>query len=116
MERLARRHLATSVTDPELRGKLTPSYRMGCKRILMSNDYYPALARANVELVTDGIREVTETGVVAGDGVERPVDAIVFGTGFDVHDYLGKLRARQGRRDLGAPGPSAAPRPTSAPR
>ena len=102
-ERFAVRHLHASVQDPELRRKLTPSYRMGCKRILMSNTYYPALARPNVEVITDGIREVTPTGIVAGDGASRQVDAIVLGTGFDVHDYLGNLKVLgRGGRDLGA--------------
>lgn len=91
-ERIALRHLHAQVADPELRRKLTPDYVMGCKRILMSNDYYPALARSNVEVVTDGIREITPTGVVTVDGKERPVDAIVFGTGFEVHDYLGPMQ------------------------
>lgn len=102
-ERFAVANLHAGVKDPALRAKLRPSYRMGCKRILMSNTYYPALARPNVEVITDGIREVTADGVVGNDGVERPVDAIVFGTGFDVHDYLGALRCRgRGGRDLGA--------------
>lgn len=102
-ERQAIAHLHASIGDPELRRKLTPDYRMGCKRILMSNTYYSALGQANVDLVTSGIREITENGIVDGDGVERPVDAIVFGTGFDVHDYLGRLRVTglEGR-DLGA--------------
>jgi cation diffusion facilitator CzcD-associated flavoprotein CzcO len=93
-ERLAVRHIHRHIKDPELRRKLTPDYRMGCKRILMSNTYYKALARPNVEVITDGVREVTPSGVVAGDGIERPVDAIVFGTGFDVHDHLGSLRIK----------------------
>ena len=102
-ERFVLRHIEQHVADPVLRRKLTPSYRMGCKRILMSNTYYPALARPNVEVITEGIREITPAGVVAGDGRERPVDAIVFGTGFDVHDYLGSLRVLgRGGRDLGA--------------
>jgi len=91
-QRLAIRHLRQQVPDPALRAKVTPGYVMGCKRILMSNEYYPALNRPNVEVVTDGIREVTRTGIVTRDGVERPVDAIVFGTGFAVHDYLGPIR------------------------
>jgi len=91
-----------AIQDPELRKKLTPSYRMGCKRILMSNTYYPALARPNVEVIAGGLERVTETGVVGPDGVERPVDAIAFGTGFDVHDYLGTVRVRgRAGRDLG---------------
>lgn len=102
MERFAIKHIHASIQDPALRAKVTPSYRMGCKRILMSNTYYPALARPNVEVITEGIREITPTGIVAADGVERPVDAIVFGTGFDVHDYLGPLQVKGlGGRDLG---------------
>lgn len=91
-ERMATRHLRSQVSDPDLVRRLTPRYAMGCKRILLSNDYYPAVARPNVELVTDPIREVTARGVVTDDGTERALDAIVFGTGFDVHDYLGSLR------------------------
>jgi cation diffusion facilitator CzcD-associated flavoprotein CzcO len=103
MERMAIRHIHRHIQDPALRAKLTPDYRMGCKRILMSNTYYPALARPNVEVVTGGIQEITATGIVAADGVERPVDAIVFGTGFDVHDHLGPLRVTGlGGKDLGA--------------
>lgn len=101
-ERWALRHLEEHVADPELRQKLTPNYRMGCKRILMSNTYYPALARPNVEVVTTGIRELRANSIVDDEGVERPVDAVVFGTGFDVHDYLGKLKVKgRGGRDLG---------------
>ena len=91
-QRFAIQHLHHQVKDPALRQKLRPDYVMGCKRILMSNDYYPALARSHVEVVTDAIREVTRTGIVTADGTERAVDAIVFGTGFEIHDYLGPLR------------------------
>jgi len=79
VERLARAHLARSVHDAQLREKLTPRYTIGCKRILISNDYYPALTKPNVELVTQSIVRVTETGVVTADGVLHPVDAIIFG-------------------------------------
>lgn len=100
---IALRHLQRQVADPALRALLTPDYVMGCKRILISNDYYPALTRPNVELVTDGIRELTRDGVVSADGVERKVDAIVFGTGFAVHDYLGGLQVfGRGGAELGA--------------
>src|SRR5687768_7087033 len=99
---LALRYLHKQVQDPELRRKLTPDYVMGCKRILISNDYYPALTRANVEVVTDGIREITRDGVVTADGRERKVDAIIYGTGFDVHDYIGGMRIiGRGGADLG---------------
>jgi cation diffusion facilitator CzcD-associated flavoprotein CzcO len=82
-ERMALRHMRSVIEDPELRRKVTPSYRMGCKRILPSNDWYPALVRDNVELVTDGIERFTEEGIVTVDGRLRPVDVVVFCTGFD---------------------------------
>jgi cation diffusion facilitator CzcD-associated flavoprotein CzcO len=81
-QKFAVRHLESQVADPALRRKLLPDYTMGCKRILMSNDYYPAVARPNVELVTDGIREITARGVVTADGRERALDALVLATGF----------------------------------
>ena len=84
IERVARRHLERSVPDAALRARLTPHYRIGCKRILISNDYLPALARPNVEVVTAGIAEVREHSIVDRAGVERPADAIIFGTGFQV--------------------------------
>jgi cation diffusion facilitator CzcD-associated flavoprotein CzcO len=79
----ARKYLAASVRDPELRRKLTPRYAMGAKRVLFSNDFYPAIQRDDVELVTDGIAEVRERSIVGHDGREREVDAIVLATGFD---------------------------------
>jgi cation diffusion facilitator CzcD-associated flavoprotein CzcO len=97
-ERMGRRHLRKQVPDPELRRKLTPDYTFGCKRALISNDYYPALTKSNVEVVTDGIAEVRPHSVVAADGTEREVDAIIFGTGFRVHDMpvIDRLRGRDG--------------------
>jgi cation diffusion facilitator CzcD-associated flavoprotein CzcO len=85
-ERVGRKHLRDQVPDPELRAKLAPRYRIGCKRTLVSNDYYPALLQPNVELVTDSIAAVTPRGIVTSDGVEREVDTIVLGTGFHVTD------------------------------
>ena len=82
VERLAMRHLRRAVKDPTLRAKLTPGYAIGCKRVLLTNDYLPAIVQPNVELVTDGVVEVREQSIVGGDGIERPVDAIIFGTGF----------------------------------
>jgi cation diffusion facilitator CzcD-associated flavoprotein CzcO len=84
---LARRHLHRQVADPGLRAVLTPSYRMGCKRILLSNDYYPALTQPNVSLVTDGIQEIRESSVLTCNGTEHPVDVLIFGTGFHVTDF-----------------------------
>jgi cation diffusion facilitator CzcD-associated flavoprotein CzcO len=85
-ERQARRHLETQVADPGLRAKLTPHYDMGCKRVLPSNDFYPAVAKPNVNLITDAITSISRDAVVTADGTQYPVDAIIFGTGFHVTD------------------------------
>jgi cation diffusion facilitator CzcD-associated flavoprotein CzcO len=86
VEKIARRHLERQVADPELRAKLTPDYRIGCKRILPSNKWYPALTQSNVEVAFGGLEEVRRNGVVTPDGELREVDAIVFATGFRVTD------------------------------
>ncbi|MCN9241978.1 NAD(P)/FAD-dependent oxidoreductase [Streptomyces sp. RY43-2] len=86
VEKLATYNMTRAVKDPALRAKLTPDYRIGCKRILLSNTYYPALARPNVDVVASGLAEVRGRTVVAADGTEAEVDAIVFGTGFHVTD------------------------------
>lgn len=85
-QRLAERHLARQVTEPALRRALTPPYDIGCKRILISDDWYPALQRGNVDLVTDGVREIGRHAIVGSDGTVREVDAIVLATGFRVTD------------------------------
>src|SRR5437588_760416 len=84
VELIAKSHLRSQVPDPKLRSKLTPDYRLGCKRILISDDYYPALCQPNVELVTGAVREVRPRSIVGGDGVEREVDTIIYATGFHV--------------------------------
>jgi cation diffusion facilitator CzcD-associated flavoprotein CzcO len=94
VERIARRHIRSQIDDPRLVEKVTPDYTIGCKRILPSNRWYRALGKPNVELVTSGVREVRAKAVVDGDGVERPVDAIVFGTGFHVTDIPAAQRVR----------------------
>ncbi len=81
---MAAKHMQQRVPDPVLRGKLKPNYQIGCKRVMISNDYYPALSRPNVDLITDGIAEVRAHSIVDAKGVERPVDAIILGTGFEV--------------------------------
>jgi cation diffusion facilitator CzcD-associated flavoprotein CzcO len=80
--KIARRHLESQISDPGLRAALTPQYEFGCKRVLLSSDFYPALLRSNVELVTDPIAEVREHSIVTAGGIERPIDALIFGTGF----------------------------------
>ncbi|MFJ4186991.1 flavin-containing monooxygenase [Kitasatospora sp. NPDC089509] len=102
VQQLAERHIAQSVSDPALRARLTPDYRIGCKRILLSNTYYPALAAANTEVVSSGLRELRGSTLVAADGSEHEVDAIVFGTGFHVTDMP------IGARVFGADGTSLA--------
>ncbi len=91
-EKLVLKHLASQVADRELRARLTPAYRLGCKRILLSNDYYPAIARPNAELVTAGITAIEPRGIRTADGVLHEVDAIIFGTGFRTVDYLAKIK------------------------
>ncbi|MFB6436886.1 flavin-containing monooxygenase [Streptomyces sp. NPDC056411] len=86
LEMLAKNHLRKAIKDPGLRAALTPDYRIGCKRILLSNTYYPALARPHVDLVPAGLKEVRGSTLVAADGSETEADAIVFGTGFHVTD------------------------------
>lgn len=86
VEAVARGHMRRQVCDQTLRAKLSPKYRIGCKRILISNTYYPAIAQPNVDLVTEGIAEVRPNAVVTRDGVEHPVDTIIFGTGYHVTD------------------------------
>ncbi|MFR0353113.1 flavin-containing monooxygenase [Streptomyces sediminimaris] len=86
VERLAKRNMARAVKDPALRAKLTPDYRIGCKRILLSSTYYPALAQPNVDVVAGGLSEIRGSTVVGADGTEAEVDAIIFGTGFHVTD------------------------------
>ncbi len=96
---LARAHLHRQVRDPKLRKALTPDYTIGCKRILISNDYFPAVAAPNAELVTAGIPEVRPHSIVSRDGVERPTDTIVLATGFHVTDLpiAERICGRDGR-------------------
>lgn len=102
-ERVAARHLTRQVRDPVLRAKLTPRFRLGCKRVLLSNDYYPALTRDNVAVANDQIVAVKPRAVVtqdaAGSCTEHPVDTLVFGTGFAVTDppVAGRVAGRDGR-------------------
>ena len=86
VEQIAKRNMGAAIKDPALRAKLTPDYRIGCKRILLSSTYYPALARPNVDVVAAGLSEVRGSTLVAADGTEAEADAIIFGTGFHVTD------------------------------
>jgi cation diffusion facilitator CzcD-associated flavoprotein CzcO/acetyl esterase/lipase len=84
--------LARQVPDPALRAQLTPDYPIGCKRILLSSEYLAAMSKDNVELVTQGIRRVTEDGIETADGTRHPVDAIIYGTGFAATEFLSPMR------------------------
>ena len=86
LDRAARAHIALRIKDPELRAKVTPDFRIGCKRILFSNDWYPALTRDDVDLVTDRISTITPRGIVTEDGTRREVDALIVATGFHTTD------------------------------
>jgi cation diffusion facilitator CzcD-associated flavoprotein CzcO len=86
-----RRKLDAHITDPELRAKCVPDYVMGCKRVLFSNDWYPTLARPDVDLVTDPIERIVPGGVRTADGTTRPADVIVYGTGFQTLDFLAPM-------------------------
>jgi cation diffusion facilitator CzcD-associated flavoprotein CzcO/acetyl esterase/lipase len=92
--RMHERHLDDQVTDPELKRALGPDDVLGCKRVLISPDYYSTLERSNVELVMQGVRELTKTGVVAEDGTERGVDVIVLSTGFESTRFLAPMEIR----------------------
>jgi cation diffusion facilitator CzcD-associated flavoprotein CzcO len=76
-------HLNAQVADPALREKLRPDYQIGCKRILISSEYYPALTKANVTLETNGIASVDATGIITGTGDHVDLDAIIVATGFE---------------------------------
>lgn len=91
MQQMLVQYIHAAVKDPALREKVTPNYVMGCKRILISNDYYPAIQRPNVELVTDGVARLTADGVVSADGTERKVDVVIYGTGFTAMDPMARV-------------------------
>ncbi|HET9656373.1 MAG TPA: alpha/beta fold hydrolase [Kineosporiaceae bacterium] len=102
-ELVSRRHLERSIRDPRLRATLTPDYRLGCKRILPSNDYYPALARPNIEVIPEALERLEGGGTpgvaVGTGGTRREVDAVVLATGFAAtHPVLAHLiTGRDGR-------------------
>jgi len=93
-------HIRSAIPDRELRRKVTPSYTIGCKRVAISNTYYRALAKPNVDLVASAVAEVRESSLVAADGTEHPADTIIFGTGFKVltdHPVTLRIHGRGGR-------------------
>jgi cation diffusion facilitator CzcD-associated flavoprotein CzcO len=96
-----RSFMRKEIEDTELRARCTPDYVVGCKRILFSNDWYATLKRPEVELVTESIASITETGVATEDGASWDVDAIIYGTGFQASGFLQPMRVLgRGGRDL----------------
>lgn len=96
---MALRFLKRSVPDEQLRAKLTPNYVMGCKRVLISNDYYPALVRKNVEVVTEPIQQINATGVLTANGTQRNADIIIIATGFQAAEEVSRFSVK-GRNGL----------------
>jgi cation diffusion facilitator CzcD-associated flavoprotein CzcO len=93
-QKLADKYRERELPDPELRRKATPDYEMGCKRVLFTSDWYPTLRRPDVELIAGGVQRITAKGVVDADGVERPADTIIWGTGFQSHDFVAPMEVR----------------------
>jgi len=89
-----RRRLRRAVSDPGLRARLTPDYPFGCKRVLLTDDWFGTVLRDNVELVSEGIREVRERCIVTEDGRQHEADLIIFGTGFAATEFLAPMRVR----------------------
>ena len=88
------RHLKQHISDPQLRSQLQPNYPMGCKRILISNDYLPALTQPNVTVISEAISRVSETAIITADGCEHPCDVLIYGTGFAATDFLAPMQIR----------------------
>jgi cation diffusion facilitator CzcD-associated flavoprotein CzcO len=86
-----RAQINRAIEDPELRRKVTPRDEIGCKRIMVTDEWYPTLTRPNVDLVTDRIAEVRPTGIRTEDGVERPADVLVLATGFATHGFVAPM-------------------------
>jgi cation diffusion facilitator CzcD-associated flavoprotein CzcO len=100
---MGRRQIEDTIEDEQLRAAVTPHFSPGCKRLLISNDWYPTLARPDVDLVTAGIDRITPRGVRTVDGAERPADTIVLGTGFAATEFLAPMRVLgRGGRELSA--------------
>lgn len=99
IQRLALFNIHKTVKDPILRKKLTPDFIIGCKRVLQSNEWYPAITQANVDIVFDGVREIRANSIVGDDGVAHDVDVIILGTGFEVSapPIAKRVRGRTGK-------------------
>ncbi len=102
MQRVALKHLQHQVKDDWMQRQLTPNFRIGCKRVLMSNNYYPALQQPNCKLITWPIARMSEKGIRCAEGIEHQFDCIVFATGFDIGTQTAPFSVKGvGGRDLG---------------
>ena len=88
---LGRRQITKAIEDPELRRKVTPTDEMGCKRIMLTDDWYPTLAKPDVDVVVDPVVEVGPGGIRTADGTERPADVLVLATGFRTHGFVAPM-------------------------
>jgi cation diffusion facilitator CzcD-associated flavoprotein CzcO len=89
--RVAHRQIAKAIEDPDLRRRVTPADEVGCKRLMLTDDWYPTLTKQNVELVTDRIAEITPDGIRTEGGSERAADVLVLATGFKTHDFVAPM-------------------------
>jgi cation diffusion facilitator CzcD-associated flavoprotein CzcO len=89
---MARWNISKAIKDPQLRAKVTPADEVGCKRIMLTDEWYPTLTKPNVELVTDRIAEITPGGVRTQDGTERPADVLILATGFRTHGFVAPMQ------------------------
>jgi cation diffusion facilitator CzcD-associated flavoprotein CzcO len=94
LKALGRKRIRDAIADPALQEALTPKDEFGCKRVMVSDDWYPALAKPNVNVIPGGVERITSTGVIGGDGIERPADALVLATGFKSHDFVAPMEIR----------------------
>ena len=88
---IGRRRIRKAIQDPALRQAVTPTDEFGCKRVMVTDDWYPTLAKPGVRLITGGIEQITPTGVIGGDGIERPADVLILATGFQSHDFVAPM-------------------------
>jgi cation diffusion facilitator CzcD-associated flavoprotein CzcO len=88
---IGRRRIRKAIKDPALRRAVTPTDQYGCKRVMVTDDWYPTLAKPKVQLIEGGVRQVTKTGVIGGDGIEREADVLILATGFQSHDFVAPM-------------------------
>ena len=94
LKALGRKRIRDAIVDPALQEALTPKDEFGCKRVMVTDDWYPALAKPNVQVITGGVQRITPQGVVGGDGVERQAEVLVLATGFKSHDFVAPMEIR----------------------